>query len=98
MTPKEKFTELTKAWKEATTIHSNIHIICHHPAYKEIIDMDKEVVPFILEDIKINGPCVGFIRALWAITGENPMTHVAPGDVMGMGKAWLEWGEKNGLI
>jgi hypothetical protein len=43
-----------------------------HPAYRRIIDMGRDTVPYILEDLVQNGPDDWF-WALTTITGENPI-------------------------
>lgn len=88
---KERFDELKKIWKNDTMIMSNGGT--DHWAYLEIIRMGKQVVPFIIEDMrKTNNH---WFVALEAITGANviPVEHY--GQIELMTHDWLNWFNKN---
>ena len=85
-------------------MHSNPHFIINNEAFREIVQMGDEALPFIFQKLA-DGK-----RGLWwlpleRITGTRLDTGVspidgAPGwvstDVPTLKQAWLEWGIENG--
>jgi len=94
---REKFEKLKNQWREETSDISKIRFIIAHPAYEEIIEMGKEVLPFILEDLCCKDPAHWFF-ALQKISNESPVPKADWGDIPKMTTAWLKWGEKKGLL
>ncbi len=64
--------------------------------YQRIIGMGWDAVPLILEELR-REPDQWF-WALEKITDENPVPPEAAGRVRQMAQAWVEWGQKQGLI
>lgn len=92
---KERFDTLKTQWKQETILLSNMTKIVEHPAYREIINMGPDVLPYILEDLR-TVPDYWF-EALRQITGENPVPEMAEGALWAMTKAWLKWADKKGF-
>jgi hypothetical protein len=67
----ERFEQLFQQWKKETLMTSNGDEIIGHPAYRKIIALGKQVVPFIL--IKLQEDPQHLFHALFKITGENPI-------------------------
>jgi hypothetical protein len=93
----QQFTQLAKTWRQETAHLSNIATRAMHPAYQRIIGMGREAIPFILEEFR-QGELDDWFWALYAITGENPITEEIAGDVEKMAEAWLQWGRKTGYL
>ena len=68
-----------------------------NPSYQKIIGMGEAAVPFILKDLRDNGPADWF-WALNMITDENPITEDMAGNMKAMTEAWLQWGIKVGYL
>jgi hypothetical protein len=64
--------------------------------YQRIIGMGMPAVPLILDELR-RQPDQWF-WALEAITEENPVPPEAAGIVAEMARAWIEWGERHGLV
>ena len=92
----KQFLKLAEKWKKETGFHSSILHITRNDNYLEIIGMGKDVVPFILKDLK-KAPYQWFV-ALKAITKENPILPEHFGSVKRMRQDWLEWGKRKNLI
>ena len=75
---------------------SNGDEIVRHPAYRQIIGLGKQVVPFIL--IKLQEDPQHLFHALFKITGENPIPPSHAGQLGKMTADWLEWGRKKGYL
>jgi hypothetical protein len=67
-----------------------------HPSYQSIIGMGPAVVPLLLRDLQRTHR--HWFWALTYITGQNPVSPVAAGDIRAMSDAWLRWGREKGLI
>lgn len=92
----EKFAVLANRWHDETDFLSSPTNITGNDTYLEIISMGKEVIPFILEDLKERGG--NWYRALRILSGEDPVLPEARGDVEHMKSAWLQWGRERGYI
>ena len=86
-----EFERLTAEWKQETAHLSSSSMIATHRAYREIIAMGKEAIPFILRDLE-ESPSQWF-WALRSIAGESPVRPEDRGNVDTMTTAWLDWGE-----
>ncbi len=91
----EKFNRLAAAWKRDTVLLSKTSAKVLDMAYQKIIGMGPAAVPFILRDLKDNGPNHWF-WALYAITEENPASRQTTGNIAAMTEAWIQWGRKKG--
>lgn len=87
MTIKKSYLELRKIWENDTCFSSQIET--DHPKFKEIVDLGKDVVPFIIEDIKVNPGWI--VVALSRITSENPIKKEHAGRLHEICKDWIEW-------
>lgn len=92
-----KFKELADQWRKETEHSSLILEISMHPAYQRIIGLGEEVIPLLLKELsqRKNEPEHWF-WALSALTGQNPISEQHRGNLVEMGKSWLEWGEREG--
>ena len=89
-----KFRELAKRW-EADTVNSSFAAeMAEHPAYREIVDMGKPAVPYIMAELD-RKPGHWFI-ALEHIMEEDPVQAKERGKVLKMTEAWLRWGRDQG--
>lgn len=91
-----KFCILAATWKEETRLVSIVLKKAINPSYQQIIGMGMNVVPFILEDLIIEGGY--WFWALKAITGVDPVKNTDRGNISKMTDEWLDWGRKNGYI
>jgi hypothetical protein len=92
-----RFDRLAAEWKSETLFLSKISAKVLHPAYQKIIGMGADAIPFILRDLKDNGPN-HWGWALNAITDDNPVSKDAVGNISAMSEAWLQWGVKKGYL
>lgn len=92
----EEFDMLTLEWKQETAHLSSPSMIAGHPAYQKIIEMGREAIPLILEDLKESK--AHWFLALRAIVRESPIQPEDRGDVDAMTDAWLDWGRRHRYI
>jgi hypothetical protein len=90
-----RFQELARQWKDATLVTSSITEMATHPACQQIIGMGKDAVPLILDELRREPD--HWFWALHAITGDDPVPAAERGKLDAMTKAWLEWGERQGI-
>ena len=86
-----EFNILSKIWKEETShlsIKSEKYL---HPAYKDIISMGWEAVPYILDEL--DKEPYFWLQALREITNENPVKEQNQNNFQLMIEDWKEWGE-----
>jgi hypothetical protein len=95
---KARFESLADTWERETRNMSSPNAAERHPAYGQIIDMGKPVIPWILRRLA-EYPSFWF-AALSAITKErdDPVKPWMLGNVCEMADAWLRWGEAHGYI
>src|SRR5208337_1296184 len=93
----QRFEALKEAWHRDTGASSSITVICNSEPYKEIIAMGTEAIPYMLEDMRLNGPDHWFV-ALYLISGEFPTKPEDAGKMQVMADKWIEWGKANGYI
>ncbi len=91
--PREKFEALTEAWDEQ---HGGSSVVSlNHLIYHQIIGMGAEVIPFLLERLKLGEG--HWIYALKCISGEQAETPAMHGDADQVIEAWLAWGQGRGI-
>lgn len=95
-TDEHTFQKLAEEWREDTKFTPSLTDMIMHPAYLQIIGMGPVVVPFLLRDLR-ERPAHWF-TALSAITRQDPVDPEDAGRFRKMTEAWLEWGERRGLI
>jgi len=90
------FEELALTWSSETAHLSSPTKLIEHPAYRQIIGLGPAILSLMLLDLAQHRRF--WFPALSAITGENPVSEDAAGDVEKMTNAWIEWGRENDLI
>jgi hypothetical protein len=80
------------AWQRDTRYESSLMRIVLHPGYQAIIGMGVDAIPFILDDLRLQGG--HWFWALHAITQADPTQQ--GGDLEAARLAWLNWGETHG--
>ncbi len=93
MKNKEKFYVLRDVWQRETQYMSHASQIVEHPSYREIMNMGKQVVPWIIEDIRFNGTMFWW-HALRQILGDGPIVpEYGRGKLRLINEMWLAWYE-----
>lgn len=67
-----------------------------HPAYRAIIALGPDAVPFVLKSLEQEP--IHWFEALKEITGQDPVPRHHWGDIRAMRDDWLCWGREQGLI
>src|SRR5438034_7461844 len=93
-TLEERFRRLEANWTAETGYLSSYAEIVENPAFREILDLGKAVVPLMLRDLE-ERPRL-WVWALPEITGANPVPPNEGGNIAKMSEAWLRWGRANG--
>lgn len=93
--PLTEFNRHANKWQRETGYLSSPSEKYLHPSYARIIGMGRPILGLLLARLR-DQPADWFF-ALRAITGQNPVTDNMAGDMKKMCRAWLKWGEKNGL-
>jgi hypothetical protein len=88
-----KFDLYSGIWKTETMFSSNSSEITNNSAYRSIIGLGKEIIPFIIQDLKQSEN--HWFYALELLTGENPIKEKHRGIIHLMKSDWLNWAEKN---
>lgn len=89
----EKFDLYSGIWKTETMFSSNSSEITNNSDYRSIIGLGKDIIPFIIEDLKQSEN--HWFNALELLTGENPIKSEHRGIINLMKSDWLNWAEKN---
>ena len=89
----EKFDLYSGIWKTETMFSSSSSEITNNSAYRSIIGLGKDIIPFIIEDLKQSEN--HWFNALELLTGENPIKSEHRGIINLMKSDWLNWAEKN---
>lgn len=90
----QRFHDLVATWKRERGPHSSSARLAEHPAYRAIIAMGPEVVPWLLRELEREPD--HWFRALYALTGVNPVPPESRGRIREMAEAWLRWGRQQG--
>ena len=90
------FDKLAGEWIKDTAHHSNPAIIARHPAYRQIVAMGEESLPFIFREIRWKRNRPHWFQALHDITGVFPAPEEVWGNVEAVAAAWLNWGREQG--
>ena len=88
-----KFDLYSGIWKTETMFSSNSSEITNNSAYRSIIGLGKDIIPFIIEDLKQSEN--HWFYALELLTGENPIKSEHRGIINLMKSDWLNWAKKN---
>jgi hypothetical protein len=89
----QQFRRLEAQWLAEVGHSSSTKKLCGHPAFKEIIDLGKAVVPFMLRDLEARPRL--WVWVLPEITGADPVPAQDRGDIAKMSEAWRRWGREN---
>ncbi|MBI3822408.1 MAG: hypothetical protein HY289_06980 [Planctomycetes bacterium] len=89
-----RFRDLVSQWKAARGHSSSINSWTKLPAYRAIVDLGPVVIPLLLRELEKEPD--HWFWALKELTGENPVTPEARGNVVEMTKCWIEWGKAKG--
>jgi type I restriction-modification system DNA methylase subunit len=90
----QEFHSLVKRWRKDTQHFSSVAKIVKHPAYRRIIAMGFDVLPYLFKELSQRPD--HWLVALNAITGEDPVT--ADSTFEEAVKAWLMWGREKGHL
>jgi hypothetical protein len=91
-----EFRKHAKKWKRETFHLSSPTDKYLHPSYARVIGLGRDVIPHILREL-VTSPDDWFY-ALRAISGENPVTASAAGDMHKMTALWMAWGKARGIV
>jgi hypothetical protein len=89
-----RFKQLVEQWRSETGMYSSITRKVQHPAYRKLIEMGKDALPFILREL-CDRPAHWF-TALQAIVQDDSIGKTK--DPRTAREAWLKWGKERGLI
>jgi hypothetical protein len=90
---KKQFELYSSIWKSETMFSSSSSEITNNSAYRSIIGLGTDIIPFIIEDLKESQD--HWFYALELLTGENPISNEHRGIIHLMKSDWLNWAEKN---
>jgi len=91
----KQFLALVQEWKSGRGHTSSINKMVMHPAYRQIVAMGKQAVPFLLRELEREPD--HWFWALKEITGANPVPPENRMKVAEMAKHWIRWGKEQGL-
>jgi hypothetical protein len=93
-TIRERFERLAAVWHAETAYVSSSSDLVAHPAFQEIVGLGPAVIPLLLRELeKRTGH---WHRALWRITGADPVPPADRGNIDKAAEAWLRWGKEQG--
>ena len=92
----ELLRSLVSEWALGVGPTSSSTEITAQPAFRRIVAMGREAIPFLLREVKREPSLL--MLALYEITGEKPVPARSRGKINEMAKAWVTWGKKNGLL
>jgi hypothetical protein len=90
----QSFLDLARIWKRERGPYSSSARLAEHPAYQQIIALGGEAILLLLRELE-HEPDHWF-RALYALTGANPVPPASQGNIKAMAEAWLRWGREQG--
>lgn len=90
------FEEYKELWLQDTSLHSSLTEKCEHHAYKKIINMGEDIIPFILYDLMKNNNY--WFKALKEISHEDIISKDIQGNFQLIKNEWISWGRKKGYI
>jgi hypothetical protein len=88
----ESFRILADEWLETIAFEASLSTITKLPAYRAIIELGDDAVPFILKELE-SRPNFWF-AALREITKADPVADKDKGHLGKMTKAWLRWAKE----
>jgi hypothetical protein len=89
-----RFRAYAETWRRQTQHYSSVSKMISHPAYTAIIEMGREAVPLLLEELRDRPD--HWLVALNRITREDPAPS---GSTFSEAvEAWLGWGRERGYL
>jgi len=92
--PTERFYALVEQCKSVGSLH--VAQLTSHPAFREIVSMGEDVVPFLLGGLVGDEP-ENWFSTLQKITGVDPVSSSSRADPKSMAQDWLRWGQERGI-
>jgi hypothetical protein len=92
----ERFHQLAAEWSREVQNVSSLTAMAEHPKYRQIVDLQWDVVPFLLTDLQRNKRF--WLPALHEITGIQPFDPSDAGNSKRMMSAWIKWGKNKRYI
>jgi hypothetical protein len=86
------FARLAETWSEEVGHMSSLSDRVKHPAYRTIVSLGWDVVPFLIADLQKTHR--QWFSALSEITGIQPFDKSDVGNVRRMTAAWIDWWQK----
>ncbi len=93
---REKFLQLAQKWRAETENVSSFTDIWGSPAYREIGEMGKAVLPFVFAELRRKPDW--WFAALQRITGDNPVPPQSRGVLSEMTEHWLRYAAERGYL
>jgi type I restriction enzyme M protein len=90
----KEFHALVKKWRKETQHFSSVAKMSQHPAYRAIIRMGFDVLPYLFPELQQRPD--HWLVALNAITGEDPVPPISTFEQAV--QAWLAWGKEKGYL
>ena len=90
---KSKFDFYKSIWRAETIFSSSTSDIINNAAYRSIVGLGPEVLPFIFDDLRRTN--AHWFYALESLTGQNPIPNEHRGIIPLMTKDWLRWADEN---
>lgn len=88
-----EFSRLASEWEAETAVYSFMDMKVSHPAYRKIINLGKDVIPYLLRDMR-DSPGY-WSDALVELTGDDPVPDDAA-TLDDVAAAWVKWGRSVG--
>ena len=86
---------LLSTWREETAYLSSSTRMCEHAAYRELISLGSQALPYLFADLERTGD--GHLAsALASITGVQPVDAADRGSIRKVAASWLRWARGNG--
>ncbi len=94
-TVEQRVRRLLATWREETGFLSSSTALIAHPAYRELIALGTDALPFLFGDMAqtLDGH---LSSALVAITGAQPVPPEEGGNIRKVAERWLAWGREHG--
>jgi hypothetical protein len=97
-TTEDEFNLLADRWELETRNLSSPSAIVGHPAVLEMMELDDDIVPMIIQRMQYR-PWFWFdILMRLTKVSDDPIDSSMRGDMQKMTDAWLRWGESRGII
>lgn len=91
----ERFQRLASVCLAETAFCSSSDDLVAHPAFREIVEMGWPIIPVLLRALE-QQRTGHWHRALFRITGVDPVAPTDRGNIQKAAQAWLRWGKEHG--